>query len=88
MSNQGLNPLLIPHFKLFFISEMNGELTNIRGTRKHSWLKHCATSQKVMGSIPDGVIRIFHWHNPSGRTMALGLTQPLTEISTRNISWG
>ena len=23
-----------------------------------------------------------------GRTMALGLTQPLTEISTRNISWG
>ena len=31
---------------------------------------------------------IFHWHNPSGRTMALGSTQPLTEMSTRNISWG
>jgi len=30
----------------------------------------------------------FFWHNPSGRTMALGLTQPLTEMSTRNISWG
>ena len=27
-------------------------------------------------------------NNPSGRTMALGLTQPLTEMSTRNISWG
>jgi len=27
-------------------------------------------------------------HNPSGRTMALGLTQPLTEMSTRFISWG
>jgi hypothetical protein len=39
-------------------------------------------------SIPDGVIGIFHWHNPSGCTMALGLTQPLTEMSTRNISWG
>jgi len=38
--------------------------------------------------IPDGVIGIFHWHNPSGRTMALGLTQPLTEMSTMNISWG
>ena len=25
--------------------------------------------------------------NPSGRTMALGSTQPLTEMSTRNISW-
>jgi hypothetical protein len=31
---------------------------------------------------------IFHLHNPSDRTMALGSTQPLTEISTRSISWG
>jgi hypothetical protein len=31
---------------------------------------------------------IFHWHNPSGRAMAEGSTQPLTEISTGNISWG
>jgi hypothetical protein len=38
--------------------------------------------------IPNGVIRLFRWHNPSGRTMALGLTQPLTEMSTRNISRG
>jgi hypothetical protein len=34
-----------------------------------SWLRHCATSRKVTGSIRDGVIGIFHWHNPSGRTM-------------------
>ena len=40
------------------------------------------------GSIPDSVTEIFHWHNSSGRTMVLGLTQPLTEMSTRNISWG
>ena len=26
----------------------------------------------------------FHWHNPSGRTVALRSTQPLTEMSTRN----
>jgi hypothetical protein len=25
---------------------------------------------------------------PSGRNVALGSTQPLTELSTRNISWG
>jgi len=25
---------------------------------------------------------------PSGHTMGLGLTQLLTEMSTRNISWG
>ena len=33
-----------------------------------------------------GVTGIFPWHNPSGRTMALGSTQPLTQMSTRNIS--
>jgi hypothetical protein len=42
---------------------------------------HCATSRKVAVSIPDGVTGIFHSHKPSGRTMALGLTQPLTEMS-------
>ena len=47
-----------------------------------------ATSRKVAGSTPDVVSGIFHGHNLSGRTMALGLTQPLTEMSTRNISWG
>jgi hypothetical protein len=51
-------------------------------------LRHCTTSRKVAGSIPDGVTEIFLKHNPSGRTMALELTQPLTEMSTRNVSWG
>jgi len=31
---------------------------------------------------------IFHLHDPSDHTMALGSTQPLTEMSTRSISWG
>ena len=35
-----------------------------------------------------GVIGIFQWRTPSGRTMALGSTQPLTEMSTRCSSWG
>jgi hypothetical protein len=52
------------------------------------WLRHCATSRKVAGSIPDGVIGIFNWRYPSGRTRALVSTQPLTEMSTRKISWG
>jgi len=30
------------------------------GTRWNSWLRHCATNRKVAGSIPDGVIGIFH----------------------------
>ena len=33
-------------------------------------------------------LEFFHWHNPSDRTMALGSTQPLTEMNTRSISWG
>jgi hypothetical protein len=45
------------------------------------------TSRKVAVSIPDGITEIFHWQNPSGSTMVLGFTQPLTELSTRNISW-
>jgi hypothetical protein len=31
---------------------------------------------------------IFYWLNPSGRTMALGSTQSLTEMCTRSISCG
>ena len=31
--------------------------------------------------------RLCQW-NPSHRIMAHGLTQPVTEMSTRNISWG
>jgi hypothetical protein len=53
-------------------------------SRRRSWLRHCATSRKVADSIPDGFIGFFHWHNPSGRTM--GLTQPLTKMSLRNVS--
>jgi len=29
-------------------------------TGERGWLRHCATSRKVAGSIPDGVIGIFH----------------------------
>ena len=49
------------------------------------WLRCCATNRKVAGSIPGGVIGIY---NPSDRTTALGSTQPLTEMSTKSISWG
>ena len=52
------------------------------------WLRCCATNRKVASSIPDGVIGIFHWHNSSDYTVALGSTQPLIEMSTRRISGG
>jgi hypothetical protein len=45
-------------------------------------------NRKAADSIPDGVTGFFHLHKLSGRTIALGSTQTLTEMSTRNISWG
>ena len=51
-------------------------------------LRHCATSWTVACSVPEGVIWVFHGPNPTGRTMAPGSTQPLTEMSSRDITWG
>ena len=48
----------------------------------------CAASRKAAGSILDDVIGIFHWRNPSGRSMALESTKPLTEKKTRDILCG
>ena len=64
-----------------FLRNFGTFVQTTRVTRR-SWLRHCATSRKVVGSIPHDITGIFHWHNPSG------LTQPLTEISNRNISLG
>jgi hypothetical protein len=46
-----------------------------------SRLRHYATSRKATGSILDKVIGFFNLPNTSSRTMALGSTQPLTEMS-------
>jgi len=70
--------ILLYHVKFYLVR------VHIWGTRWRIWLRHCATTRK--GSIPDGVTGIFHWHCPSGRTMALGSTQALTVMSTRSIS--
>jgi len=58
------------------------------GDRGSTVVKVLGYKWEGAGSIPDGVIGTFHWHNPSDRTMALGSTQPVTEMSTRSISWG
>jgi len=52
------------------------------GKRRRTCLRHRATSRTVAGSFPDFVVGILHLCNPSGRT------QPVTEMSTRNISLG
>jgi hypothetical protein len=78
---------------LLFINEFI-----VKGTASEtllSWLRgmlsygrgHYATSRKVEGSSPDEV-EFFNLPNPSSRTMALGSTQSLTEISIRNLPGG
>jgi hypothetical protein len=49
---------------------------------------HYATSRKIAGYVQDEVIGFLNLPNPSSRTMALGSTQPLTEMSTRNLPGG
>ena len=57
------------------------------GPTAAQWLRCCATNRKVAGSITAGVSGFFI-DIKSDRTMALESTQPLTEMSTRSISWG
>jgi hypothetical protein len=38
--------------------------------------------------LPVRLLDFFNWPNPSSRTMALGLTQLLTEMSTKNLPGG
>jgi hypothetical protein len=43
---------------------------------------------KIAGSISNEVTGCFNLRNPSSGTMALGSTQPLKEMSTRNFPGG
>ena len=45
---------------------------------------YCDKNREVAGAILYNAIGIFHSHNPSGHTMALGSTQSLT----RDTFWG
>jgi hypothetical protein len=50
--------------------------TTKRGGARCWWrscFRHCATSRKVAGSIPDGITGIFHCLNLSGRTYGPGV---------------
>jgi hypothetical protein len=73
----------IPHVHSLFKWHNNFNFLNI--FRQVPALRHYAISQKVAGSSPDEIIECFNLPNPSSPTMALGSTQRLTEMSTRNL---
>jgi hypothetical protein len=63
----------------------------IRYISVHSYILdflHYATSWKVADSNSDEVIGFFNWPNLSSRTVAQGSTQPIIEMSTRNLPGG
>jgi len=68
-------------------------LDDLKERRGYSHLKEEALDRTVwrprFGRGFRPVVRqITKWmNNPSGRTRTMGLTQPLTKMSTRNISW-
>jgi hypothetical protein len=47
-----------------------------------------STTRKAAGSIPNKTNGFINWFNPSSRTMALRSTEPLTEMSSRNLHVG
>jgi len=70
------------------INEVQG-ITERRINSETTFYAHYSTrnprSGKVGGSIYDCVIGIFHSLKPPGRTMTHGSTQPIKEMSGRNI---
>ena len=71
--------------KLYFAFGFNA-ITDIPvGPGVAWWLRCCATSRTVPGSIPGCVTGFFSGIFPSDCIMALGSTQPLVKMSTRNV---
>jgi hypothetical protein len=71
----------IPLILIFFTVVRNSTLSYIR-------MPVYATIRKVAVSIADEITAFLNWSNPSSRTTALGSTQSLTEMSTRNFPAG
>jgi hypothetical protein len=70
-----------------FLVRKHDRMQNIKYIPGYMKYKYYAANRKVAGSNPDE-IDFFNLPNPSSRTMALWTTQPLTEMSTRNLPGG
>jgi hypothetical protein len=75
------NPLVV--FMWFVITRNQQEQqTRYLGSIYHYYLTNRDSSVGMRS------LDIFNWTNPFSRIMALGSTQPLTEMSTRNLPGG
>jgi hypothetical protein len=78
-SHSSISPHGTPRFPLdgFYIGNLHKYLVTKQGPGIAYWLRRCAASRTVPGSISGGVTGFFSDIFPSDRTMALGSTQPL-----------
>ena len=56
----GANMYILSHACVIPYYTYTGYIYIYGGTLWRSWLRHFATNRKVVGSIPEGVIAIFH----------------------------
>jgi hypothetical protein len=73
--------------KCYYGYQINKDEMEVAYVEKWRICMLCVISLKVAGLIPEGVTGILHLLNPSGCTTAQGSVQPVTDMSTRNISW-
>jgi hypothetical protein len=81
VSSHTLITEIIKRIKLLNVDDVGARGSVVGwGTMLQAW--------RSRGSIPDEVIGFFNWPNPFSCTMGLWSTQPLTEMSTRNLPGG
>jgi hypothetical protein len=78
-------PLCLPHTP--HAVQTRTRAATVGSQRLTAWATARPTSRKIAGSRPD-VTEYFNCPNPSSRTMALGSTQPPTEMNTRSLFRG
>jgi hypothetical protein len=55
---------------------------------KRSWLRHYVQAGSPRVRFPMSILNFSNWSNPSSRTISLGSTQLLTEMSIINLPGG
>ena len=75
-------------FKSLGFKGLTWRVQFMEGRVMAQWLRRCATSRTVPGSIPSYVTGFFSDTFPSDWTMALQSTRPLVKMSTGNIPEG
>jgi hypothetical protein len=84
LNNWALHPGIMTQPQSFTFININKKQQWDSSRQNNDTVNSTAFNITYVGSSPMRSLNFFNWPNRSGRTMALGLTQPLTEMSTRN----